>query len=285
MKTLDPLSDLSADVDACLPEGYGIVLDDAQRPKKLVKVLPLIRKFNRHGALVLGSPTFNDPKILQNMPLNPTVYNAKVDKQVTLTELEASTNPEVVALRIQDPRRYFDGHASSMPKYTEPHASVSVQDFSRSFQTEIASWEPNLCHAIVVDGVAQLIMHDLQILSNVQSQSSSDPLQELGLPDYFMKEFYEAFDTGNELLRHFWGSVPKSLLHITKSCKQMEKLKKLNTNISRLYDHLEHLKHSLPADEKRRTGNWRRLFSHTTESLNKALVKMHQIDEEITRKT
>ncbi|EAL73460.1 general transcription factor IIH component [Dictyostelium discoideum AX4] len=54
---INPLVDLSSTdgFDTDVHSGYGVLLDQSQDPNKLEKALPLLRKFNRHSALVLGS--------------------------------------------------------------------------------------------------------------------------------------------------------------------------------------------------------------------------------------
>ncbi|KAN0007336.1 hypothetical protein ACTFIU_000535 [Dictyostelium citrinum] len=54
---INPLVDLSSTdgLDTDVHSGYGVLLDQSQDPDKLEKALPLLRKFNRHSALVLGS--------------------------------------------------------------------------------------------------------------------------------------------------------------------------------------------------------------------------------------
>ncbi|GAM18935.1 hypothetical protein SAMD00019534_021100 [Acytostelium subglobosum LB1] len=111
---INPLVDLSAEGDEDpLSNGYGLLLDPDQDPEKLKNALPLLRKFNRHTCTWCnGSALPNEKdrdqefeKILKN--------NQKIlHDHAILQDLEQTIPQDLPKLKIQDQRRYFEGHSN-----------------------------------------------------------------------------------------------------------------------------------------------------------------------------
>eukprot|EP01132_Coremiostelium_polycephalum_P012019 gene12019-14700_t len=130
LNDINPLLDISAgDQDE---SGYGVLVDPNQDPDKLAKALPLLRKFNRHSALVLGSKDLLSSPLTQEKKKQKTEddeqleneqrqeqekiikHNKKVLNQHTIySELQDEKTPEIPQLKIIDQKRYFEGHSAT----------------------------------------------------------------------------------------------------------------------------------------------------------------------------
>ncbi len=120
LKDVDPTVDISAD-DPEFAQGYGQVTDPNQRPSKIQKHLALMRRFNRHAALVLGStteddsydePWVNNYHFRKKQKLDLPEMHARIQGELKLTDLEEENAPDIVALNIEDSHVYFDSRTS-----------------------------------------------------------------------------------------------------------------------------------------------------------------------------
>jgi len=275
---IDPTVDLSADSDSALPDGYGLAQDDAQRPSKLAKILPIIRTINKHGEVVLQPSQILAHKstlVKDKHPLTTEEYRAKLQEHIDLPDLEADKNPDTLPLKIQDVHRYFDAHSSSTK--SDQQQNFSTELLVDTFDNELSTWSLNLRKAVLQPKLASQITMELHTLTQVKSTSTGgDIAKELGVTNEFQQELLASFDMGNELLRHFWSTIPHTFPAPPLSQKQTEKLKRVTKAISNLYDELENKKNILPDDKK---SKWGSLFLPITQSLNKAVEKYNRFCE------
>eukprot|EP00026_Physarum_polycephalum_P005369 Phypoly_transcript_05401.p1 GENE.Phypoly_transcript_05401~~Phypoly_transcript_05401.p1 ORF type:complete len:584 (+),score=115.30 Phypoly_transcript_05401:70-1821(+) len=282
LSSISPLDDLSADSDNALPEGYGIAQDESLKPIKLAKSLPLLRRMNRHAEVVVGAidsrniAALEQSKGLAELHKDHAKNQAKIQEAIELPDLEADKPPDTIPLKIQDVRRYFDAHASNSTTTSTSTSPDQQQKFSPqlladTFNAELNNWQPELNKAVIQPKLAQAIIQELQNLTHIKTTTSGvDIMKDLEVTNEFQQQLTDYFDLSNELLRHFWSTIPHTFPAPPLSQKQTEKLQRVTEKISKIYDELE-VKIKQLQDENK--SKWGSLFRPITQSLSKAVEK------------
>jgi len=237
LKDVDPTVDISAD-DPQLSQGYGQVVDPNQRPTKMQKHLSLLRRFNRHAALVLGSTTADDSK---KHKLELPELHAKIQNELKISDLQDEPAPDVVPLNIEDQHVYFDSRIG-MPAEHEK----STSELIKSFQQQVSSWNPNLERATLPEAIATKILAEISTQKIVNSEMNGSLTDDtVVIPENVKKQLFQYFTTANELLRHFWSAyadVPASIVLRPNKDSVGQKVAKIVSSMSHLYTQLEELR-------------------------------------------
>ncbi|EGC30894.1 hypothetical protein DICPUDRAFT_89879 [Dictyostelium purpureum] len=289
---ISPLVDLSSsdNADADIHSGYGVLLDQSQDPYRLEKALPLLRRFNRHSALVLGSKDLlsssssSKDKITQaqkkqkemdlestSPPIN-TLYNGddeenvtteqmekilenhkkQVNQHIVINDLEQENRSAPTPLKILDQKRYFEGH-SSANKLTDEEKRMLIDDFNY----EYTRWnQPDLGE----------VYEPYNKATNASKGNDEYQLPESN----FKKDLFASFQQSNELLRHFWSTTYTLGRGAPPTPQQLDKNNKMSIAISKQYDKIEEKKKQLISQNK---INQASLLTPILESLHKAIEK------------
>eukprot|EP01113_Clastostelium_recurvatum_P002837 TRINITY_DN11214_c0_g1_i1.p1 TRINITY_DN11214_c0_g1~~TRINITY_DN11214_c0_g1_i1.p1 ORF type:complete len:615 (-),score=149.77 TRINITY_DN11214_c0_g1_i1:529-2220(-) len=293
--SLDPSGDLSAEADTKLPDGYGVRTDDTMRPAKLAKSLPLIRRFNKHGAVVVGeSDTAEaEPSVAIEKAER---YRARMKENVRISELDEEPADTFVPLRIQDQRRYFEGYASTSngdDAESLSSSSFTPEEAIDAFSSNLQGWIPDLYRAQTSHDDAALINREMNTLlvtssstvNNNNNGSGSGAIDltpiatdiDTKLSSSFRASYLDIFDTTNELLRHFWSTMPTGSLPLSAaSTEKVGRLvKMLRENQIKLEGIVKQESEERVAKEKEKEGAKRKKGDSSSASDNKA-----KIDEE-----
>ncbi len=143
--------------------------------------LTLIRRFNHHSAIVLGSKALAAASAAP--PAAPSAKSAskpsharahasdaaahhhahaveKLREEITLHDLEAPSAANGVPLQIQDQRRYFEGHSTPSDQMVTD-ASVDVRRALAAYQKQLDGMKAVQPRANITDATASAIMHEL----------------------------------------------------------------------------------------------------------------------------
>eukprot|EP01112_Ceratiomyxa_fruticulosa_P002564 TRINITY_DN1268_c0_g2_i4.p1 TRINITY_DN1268_c0_g2~~TRINITY_DN1268_c0_g2_i4.p1 ORF type:complete len:603 (+),score=102.14 TRINITY_DN1268_c0_g2_i4:1467-3275(+) len=216
LEDLDPSVDISSEYQAS--DGYGLRVDEALKPSKLNKSLSLIRKFNRHAALVLGTTHKSDES---------TEFREKMKEHLKFADLSEDSRAEPIPLRIQDQRRYFEGHLAD-----EANANLKNDINWQEYQIGLNKWKVDLRRAFGNEKQALSVIDDIR--QNVYKSSNTTEKSEQAiaqleavLPEPYKTEIFNTFEIVNELLRHFWSNIT-SLPFV----RNKEKVKNIVDNLS-----------------------------------------------------
>ncbi len=147
--------------------------------------LTLIRRFNHHSAIVLGSKALAAAAAAP--PAAPAAKSAskpsaaitrahatdhahahhhhshaveKLREEITLHDLEAPSAANGVPLQIQDQRRYFEGHSTQSDQMVTD-SSVDVRRALAAYQKQLDGMKAMQPRANITDATASAIMHEL----------------------------------------------------------------------------------------------------------------------------
>jgi hypothetical protein len=164
LKNVDPTVDISADTP--IP-GYGVNIDSSQNPQKMNKNLALIRRFNRHAALVLGS-NLDEESPNKKAKLDTSEIHTKIQEELKLADLETDKPQDSLPLNIENSKVYFDARADN-----EKINELSAPEYVRLFQSEVTRWGPSLERATITDVLAVTILAEVTTSQKIQSHESS----------------------------------------------------------------------------------------------------------------
>ena len=212
---LDPTTDVSG--EDVLPEGYGMAdPQGAQRQARQPKSLSLIRRYNRHGALVLGTnPTGEGERRMDDADLTAEKIRQKIADATRLQDLEETEQPKLTPLLINDPRRYFEGHSSSSSstatdgqKSAVSHAEL-LAAFSASLPRE---QDARATTREISQALAGQVLRELQQAAAERGKlSEAIDVEAPELDAALQQELFGHFIAANELLRHFWLAHKQSV--------------------------------------------------------------------------
>jgi len=258
LKNLDRSVDISTDIgDKPHGQAYGAKVDSTQDPNKLAKSLSLIRRFNRHGALVLGS-SYDDEN-----PNKKQKNEEAFREHLHFQDLDIEKDEGVVALKIENARLYFEGRATTEIVKTE---SYSPKEQLNYFQNEVNNWnsvpESLACTILLETSNRKNTIQDNNISRDNNNVMGSEA-ELLSLPEDFKEKLYSFFAQANELLRHFWSSFPAN------TTKLYDKASRIHDSISVLYDNIQLCCKALPLDKR----NLGQLMLPIIRALDKAIDK------------
>jgi transcription initiation factor TFIIH subunit 1 len=230
-------------------DGYHPPVDILMVPDQLNKSLPLIRKFNRHGVIVLENATKSKPGGKENtQPLSTSVV---------LDDLEDKAMPAPTSLNITNHREYFDSiSTSSNDNGKEP---TKIGDYL----SEISLWKRKSPQEIVVDSdiALQILKEATESSMTLKNTLSNGPSKPKGdLSEAMKKTMEEDFLTTNELLRHFWKLSPFTIASLPK--------------LERLFPILLHQRYNL---ESKVTKQSNKYYQPIISSLNTAIEKVESL--------
>ncbi|EFA80616.1 general transcription factor IIH component [Heterostelium album PN500] len=274
---INPLVDLSSEGDEDnLSSGYGVLLDANLNPEKLKNALPLLRKFNRHSSLVLGSKDFinaTDTVSAKDKDRYSTEQIEKILKSnkrvlqehAVMTDLEDQVPLDFPKLKIQDQKRYFEGHSQNIQREEDK------QIFIGFFQDEFTNWKCDFKNTTKTNNGV------LDEIASISSSRNDKTQGEYQLnQNQFKQDLLSSFRKTNELLRHFWASSYTPGIGRPPTAFQKKKNREMGTHIDNMYSELENWKNTLTKDGK---INQASLINSIMQSLHKAIEKRQEIND------
>ena len=165
----------------------------------------LIRKFNRHGQLVLNSfdssESLTNDKTTNKRKFNHTDFNKIYLKETELSELKTLQPKDYIPLHVENPQSYFPLVQESD---LNANGSVNLNGIYNVENENEKSWnnfKSQLFSTKVEDFIStQRLTSILDLLKKRKTQES---LAFHSLP--CSQEYKEWHSTVNELLRHYWA--------------------------------------------------------------------------------
>ncbi|KAF2077721.1 hypothetical protein CYY_000968 [Polysphondylium violaceum] len=289
---INPLVDISSEGDDDkLTSGYGVLIDQTQNPEKLEKALPLLRRFNRHSALVLGSKDLLSSNLTETPSKKLKIGEDEdeasiaekekilehnkhlIQKHAIIQDLADDKTLDIPTLKILDQKRYFEGNSSAILSTSE---RVELRE---EFQEANTLWVPDFYSIFFNDNnnedeKQQSILKEIQSVSSVVSNQNTTTDEYVLNESTFKTEFFNKFRTSNELLRHFWATTFTPGRGVPPTPQRMEKNRKLVEVIGDMYDKLQEKQNELRDAGKKNQGI---LFTSILSTLNKAIEKAQSI--------
>eukprot|EP01105_Mastigella_eilhardi_P025803 TRINITY_DN7157_c0_g1_i1.p1 TRINITY_DN7157_c0_g1~~TRINITY_DN7157_c0_g1_i1.p1 ORF type:complete len:606 (+),score=183.13 TRINITY_DN7157_c0_g1_i1:164-1819(+) len=221
VRGLDPLCDVAADDRFNYFEGEGCNEPLPMQSQHLNKSIGLIRHFNRHGALVVGSVDLLTPPELQGTALLPASKDDSSSSYSNLTAALGSTqgicdlsddqHEALLTLNITNPSQYFEQSATS------PQPKLGACDLTPEMQQAFAQQTREIVSRILRDGGkapdAASVIRTFQDPQLAPSEAPEGDVAArraalMGGADEVVAELKSVFLTDVELLHHFWGCFP-----------------------------------------------------------------------------
>lgn len=212
--TVDASEDIDAD-DRPLPsEGRGLVVPEAMDASSLAPSLDLVRRFNRHSAVVLGArPAATDDhkkataaagaeqKLPPLVPPLPAQYGVKSMSEIR--DLEDPAPPHVSQLRIQDPRTYFKQN----PPSSAPDGRLRPNSIGQMLEEMAArpKTKDELCSMLLAGSSKVLTEFQESVRLSSSMTSTGPPRKAADPPEPGARELYAK---AAELSRHLWSCYP-----------------------------------------------------------------------------
>ncbi|ORZ03165.1 hypothetical protein BCR43DRAFT_38191 [Syncephalastrum racemosum] len=190
----------------------GNAPDFTMRPGQDAKVLPLIRRFNRHAMRVLETPSKRNDR-----------EEDDIIKEIDITDLREEKPAERITLDIQDSRRYFESQSGKNDaiKVTEKDATELLASFKTIFQ----DWQPDLTKPVMKPRVADKAC--LTLTKAIKRKVRHDERAmgpDARLPPQLQAKVQNYHSATNEILRHFWASYEP--YRADKNLRMMDSLRK-----------------------------------------------------------
>eukprot|EP01133_Synstelium_polycarpum_P006917 gene6917-8043_t len=187
-----------------------------------------------------------------------------VQENIINTELMEVVPEDLPRLKIQDQKRYFEGHSNDSQNEDNKKLLIGfwndeTRNIDPRFDKILSTKSPQVLEEVV----------------SISSSSSDKAQSEYKLKENeFKAELYSSFRMTNELLRHFWASSYTPGRGRPPTAQQIEKNNRLSTAIGNQYDLLENKKRDLIRDKK---INQASLITPILASLDKAVEKKHNM--------
>jgi len=247
-------------------------ISEGEISKEVPSSLSLVRRFNRHGALVLGTDKI--PNSEAGASDEHLTTKQKILEKVSYSDLEEKPSEGNIVLNIQENRRYFEGHASNVCSLSKAQA----EKLWDSYANEVKSWAEKVnlvtSHSNDHPSVPLINVHELdssthlRIMKDLVRQHNLknmivDPrtkkqTEQFALSQEQKTKLYEYYARANELLRHFWASYP-----ITSRA--------LASKVSRITESINSLYEELQRERRDYTSELGKLLLPIIQSLDKAL--------------
>ncbi|KAH3764620.1 general transcription factor IIH component [Pelomyxa schiedti] len=207
IKGLDPQADVSGEerADVNTTSTSTLKLGPSQTS------LGIIRKFNRHGALILGSVDLLTPPEIR--PKNfvasqtPTTLARPLPDVVRLNDLDDESGLPLLPLSIQDHRSYFEN--PNQPEHGLAKAHVlnhqQIQETFRAMTKDAVK----TCRLAVTGVPKTVVVEVLKDLAGTNKHEENTTASQESVPQASIEaDLRSLFSTECELLRHFWACFP-----------------------------------------------------------------------------
>jgi len=222
------------------------------------KKVSLIRRYNKHGALVLQSK-LNE----KSEPEDFVVHHERLQKEVFLEDLDEQSTFDGTPLKIQDHKRYFEGHSHNAKAKND---KIPSGELMRRYEEDLKKYGKTKPLTISAD-IASNILTEITkastglaigtIISDISlSESKSEKLR---------KNLDSAYTTANELLRHFWTSYPIS------SAESGKKVQRVITSIQKFKEKLQETAKEQRMDPQQAT-QWNKLIEPILHSIEMVII-------------
>ncbi|KAI8887742.1 hypothetical protein K501DRAFT_241856 [Backusella circina FSU 941] len=180
----------------------GNAPDFTMRAGRDAKVLPLIRRFNRHSMRVLEIPPTKTKSA--SKPLFKPDNLDSVEKAILINDLVNEPPSEKIILDIRDTRRYFESQSGGQNniKLSEEDTKNLLNGFKATFQ----AWQPNMAKQVVNARAADRVCDELTTIIKKKMRYSDKAATDVKLPPQIQQRVQIYHSTTNEILRHFWAS-------------------------------------------------------------------------------
>jgi hypothetical protein len=231
--------DLRPDVQVSMhdhpEEGYYNPVDFFLNPEQLESALPLIRRVNRHSAVVLENPPLE--RALQSQSAKAGYDYAlrkeaeKILKQKTLIpDLDESPPPDYVPLTIADHQRLYLDSTNGQTQSVED----DLVQYWKAIQEKVEGWKADTEH-FELRYTNEVLT---EVLNSTMNSMNASQTEGTSFPETFLKELKHYFVIGNELLRHFWSTLPVT------SCN-VDRIQRISTSLEKLYRQVENFYQTL----------------------------------------
>lgn len=212
--------------EAELMDEYPTELDSTMRLSKTSQSIPLIRRYNRHGEIVigtLGSDGTNDGN--QQKDCEKPRHKQILREMMNLPDLMPQRLPEPVKLNLKRETDYFKPLA-------DEEMEVSVEDRVKAVKEVYDVIKGKQLGIIEPDSLQCLAA--LNRLSTNYSSADAKKAMIASVPPETMQDLMTLNMNGMEILRHFWSSVPP-----TKSEEAANKFARMDKLLQSLSDRLD----------------------------------------------
>lgn len=267
LQNIDPTVDVSAgDADNPYSEGFGI-RDGSLNPFALAKSLNVIRRYNRHSAIVLGDlENLGSTKKRQR---RAGELREIVSSQTRYEDLEEGQQEKVIPLNLEGTGRYFEGRETLKESQREEESPV---ERLKKFQLEVANWTPQLSRFDIPEQTNSDILQEVTGQTGSREKAMGSAVNEERIDEDFKARLFHYFTVSNELLRHFWCSFPLT----TQS--HVAKLERMEKSMDNLYKEIESFNRSLPPEKRHLVP----LILPIVQALDRAFEKYSSVHEKLS---
>jgi len=253
-------------------EGYDHPSDILNVPEQLNRSLRLIRRYNRHGSLVLQNHYNSAHSADGSESITDLLEKHSIVSTSAIDDLKEEPTLAYTPLNIPDHRKFFIQNTSNTVTMTTQQ--ISDDSLSKLFDNELNQLNRQRTKrdrtGIVINcfsktkSISNDVLEEITTNTEVESVKPVALSRDQQLPGDIKEKLLVEFLTVNELLRHFWRLFP--LTSITK-----EKLPRLNAAISQYIDKLN-------LDRSKASQQNKKYFLPLVNALNRAIEKIQSIE-------
>ncbi|CAG8472053.1 480_t:CDS:10 [Ambispora leptoticha] len=204
--------------------------DLTMRPGQ-AKNLPILRRFNRHGARVLKS-------IKASNSGKSKTEDYKND--IVIEELYQPKTAERVLLDIKDQTKYFQTYEKTIQNSngTESNRVEVSTNAVKSLSNKMKSWRPDLRNlSFDAQNAAQVttILNE-KIKAKNEENARAMEIRSQKLPSELEVEIKKIYSTGKEFLRHYWSAAVGDKNNIVNTGKREKMYQQIQKTLEKLQE-------------------------------------------------